>query len=431
MIFLKKKPEPHMLQKNVDMTNVGIFITDSEYIQQLKMIHLTNDDLRNIYLLKKHVSSDIVRVVDSFYSTMMDVPSLMQMIQKHSTTDRLRQTLRQHLIELFDGRIDDEYIQKRIRVAHAHLRIGLETKWYIAAFQNLQSSLTNLICELQLAKAEEKALVLSVSKILNFEQQIVLEEFQKAAERAIHRQQKEVKEVVKNDIGTIATEIEQKSVSSMDTVKDLVYETKTLEQEVNKSIQRSERTKEASEKGIVNMEELTRTSETIALQTNDMSTMIDDLNVSSKQIREVVQMVKDIADQTNLLALNSAIEAARAGEHGKGFAVVADEVRKLANQTKESVERIATLIEHSSSVTNNVVQAIQKVKELVLTGQQESEKSMESFRNITSSIDATIYDIQNFAEQMTNLGNVVESIGQTSSEVMNTSYKLEHAIKIL
>src|SRR5690606_34166303 len=132
-------------------------------------------------------------------------------------------------------------------------------------------------------------------------------------ERAIHRQQEEVKEVVKNDIGTIATEIEQKSVSSMDTVKDLVYETKALEQEVNKSIQRSERTKEASEKGIVNMEELTRTSETIALQTNDMSTMIDDLNVSSKQIREVVQMVKDIADQTNLLALNSAIEAARAG----------------------------------------------------------------------------------------------------------------------
>ena len=44
-----------------------------------------------------------------------------------------------------------------------------------------------------------------------------------------------------------------------------------------------------------------------------------ELSQEAIQIKDVLNVISDIADQTNLLALNAAIEAARAGEHGRGL----------------------------------------------------------------------------------------------------------------
>ena len=85
---------------------------------------------------------------------------------------------------------------------------------------------------------------------------------------------------------------------------------------------------------------------------------VEKLAASTREVGNIVTVIKEIADQTNLLALNAAIEAARAGEQGRGFAVVADEVRKLAEKTGEATNQIGQVIETIQVETQQAIDAI-------------------------------------------------------------------------
>ena len=90
----------------------------------------------------------------------------------------------------------------------------------------------------------------------------------------------------------------------------------------------------------------------------NVSDVISDLSTKSNEIGKVVEFINGITDQINLLALNASIEAARAGEAGRGFTVVAKEVENLAVLSKESTQKISSLI---SEVQTDIEKAVIEV----------------------------------------------------------------------
>jgi methyl-accepting chemotaxis protein len=133
---------------------------------------------------------------------------------------------------------------------------------------------------------------------------------------------------------------------------------------------------------------------------NSTSRQVEALGERSREIGNIVGVIREIADQTNLLALNAAIEAARAGEQGRGFAVVADEVRKLAERTGSATVDISRTIDTIQKDTSSVVDAMRASGARVGQGVAMATQAAESLAKINEGTHLTRSRVDEIARAM-------------------------------
>ncbi|MCO7126987.1 methyl-accepting chemotaxis protein [Sporolactobacillus shoreicorticis] len=112
------------------------------------------------------------------------------------------------------------------------------------------------------------------------------------------------------------------------------------------------------------------------------------LQTQAKQIRGIVDVIKQISDQTNILAINAAIEGSHAGDTGRGFVVVAKELQKLSDQVKQSIKQVEEQASSIISSVDEMTQGTEMVQKNVHESRENVASAVQSFKDIANAANA-------------------------------------------
>lgn len=137
---------------------------------------------------------------------------------------------------------------------------------------------------------------------------------------------------------------------------------------------------ESMEQMSLSMKEVSSGVQDLATMNNDLLSKTNETTTRAKDTNEIVGIIQGISSQTNLLGLNASIEAARAGESGRGFSVVAEEIRKLSNTSKESINKIDSIIKEISTAITSIDQGLARINGV-------SQNQSAAIEELTASLD--------------------------------------------
>lgn len=202
--------------------------------------------------------------------------------------------------------------------------------------------------------------------------------------------------------------------------EDIIIKSSSLNKEIFELSNSNKVENEESEKLLLEFEK----------RSNFLRENFSQLTQDFEKIKDITQMIKEIAVQTNLLSLNASIEAARAGEAGKSFAVVALEIRKLSNETANFVQEIeqntGTVIKQFESFSRELLNLMENLS-LIIDRNKNFSKSLDMFINnvmyMTDNFEAMVLTYENQKNEIKNVKENLSSLIEISEE-LESSFNL-------
>ena len=357
---------------------------------------------------------------ETFYRTISQSEDLKSDPLSDATITSLIKTLQNHWTQLFDGKVDENFVKQANRIGQTHETHGITPKLYIATYNAITDALIeaiitrfrwnagqaanivkrhnaseNAFADQQLDRTMELSVAINQSAVSNARMMNVIED--------VDRKAQSISAAIDQMVSGIS-HIAENGRAAADNATDAITATRNGQQTVREAV---------------------GSMDDIAHAVSDASGRVDALAEASEKIGEIVASIEAIAAETNLLALNATIEAARAGEAGKGFAVVAGEVKALSQQTARATEEIRSRIVNLQGETQGIVDAMARGNDAVSRGQNVMNDVAREMGDIGSKMEdttrriadiSTILDEQNKATDAVRDG-ITGIAGQTGGQV--------------
>ncbi len=125
------------------MKELGI---DMEEIRRrMSFVGLSKEEIQLLSGMEAFALGHADRIVAAFYQHLLAFKETRALLKDQPTVDRLLASQKEYLLEIFSGRFDKAYFERRLQTGAVHHRIGLAPKLYISTYSFYENILSRLI----------------------------------------------------------------------------------------------------------------------------------------------------------------------------------------------------------------------------------------------------------------------------------------------
>ncbi|KGK91511.1 chemotaxis protein [Desulfosporosinus sp. HMP52] len=408
------------------MINLHQFSLD----EAVKLLRIDGEQLALLKEIRPIIEQDSEEIIRNFYAHVTTLPNLKAIIDRFSSVEKLKVTMKKYLFSLFPDKLDEDFLQWRVTIGEVHSRINLPPFYYLSANQAFCDEIIPRIFKHYRKKTDQAIRAsLAFQRILSFDQQVVMASYIQSYMTEIDKKaelEKALTEIdsLQRSVSEASQALAATSEETAASAAEMNQATAQISGNASEAAEFSRQVDVLAQEGVRKIQAISDTILRLAGMTSEMQGKMSELDKSSARIASVTDVIKEIASQTNLLALNAAIEAARAGDSGRGFGVVAEEVKKLANHSEQSVKEISALITITKQNTVAVNNSIAQTTEAMQGAAAEAGQVVDRFGEIMAAINASIKQVQGIAQQIDALSFTASQIGAASEDVANSATSL-------
>lgn len=122
-------------------------ISMEEMTRRMSFIGMTEKEVKLLSEMQGFAEAHADQIVTAFYQHLLSFRETRLLLKDQSTINRLMTSQKNYLLEVFQGRFDEAYFERRLRTGAVHHRIGLKPKWYMEAYGFYENLLSTLIAE--------------------------------------------------------------------------------------------------------------------------------------------------------------------------------------------------------------------------------------------------------------------------------------------
>jgi rsbT co-antagonist protein RsbR len=160
-----------------------------------RLFNVTDSDLDALRRLGEHVAPKMDTFVKEFYVWLKKLPEFEVFFPDQTMVEHVKTLQREYWQKVFDGEVDQQYIDRRQTVGEVHARIGLPLGIYFAAMNHAVTLFSVTLYDSEMEADDYAAGVIALHKVASMDTALVVDTYARISNEAAVAQSKAIMEM--------------------------------------------------------------------------------------------------------------------------------------------------------------------------------------------------------------------------------------------